>query len=65
MKTDQLKELQDRRDAAPDKESKHKAQAKIDYYFLSAKMPKHQRPGRERDDHKRKTKKDRKFIYGI
>lgn len=60
-----LQELQDLRDNALNGEARRAAQDKIDNFFLSAKMPRRKRPGEKRDDRKRKTKKDRKFIYGI
>lgn len=60
---DILKRLWDRREAAQTDRERAEIQKKIDDYFLSTKMPGRKRSGREmRDDHKRKTKRDREYI---
>ncbi len=59
---DKLKKLQARRDAAQADDVRAEWQKKIDHYFLSTEMPGRKRPGKERDDHKRKTKRDREYI---
>ena len=61
-KPDKLRKLQERREAAQSDDVRAEIQKMIDHYFLSTEMPGRKRPGKERDDHKRKTKRDREYI---